>query len=171
MRDEAEPGASEASGAGGASPPGASGADGPSGADGARPPGPGALGDDDGESGGDGGSTALPTRVESWRRRSATGAILTGLALGLREALETERRDPAIVLETSGEPPEDLPVEADLADSLPRRNVVSLRPWLLPADAAGSDASGSGQAAATGSVASSTPTPARRPRPRRWGRR
>ena len=30
--------------------------------------------------------TALPPRFESWRRRSATGAILTGIGLGLRAA-------------------------------------------------------------------------------------
>ena len=36
--------------------------------------------------------TALPPKVESWRRRSVSGAILTGFAFGLREALEPERR-------------------------------------------------------------------------------
>ncbi|MGI8493443.1 MAG: hypothetical protein ACR2KC_07845, partial [Acidimicrobiales bacterium] len=43
--------------------------------------------------------TGLPPRVESWRRRSATGAILTGFALGLQEALETKRKEPSIVME------------------------------------------------------------------------
>lgn len=76
--------------------------------------------------------TALPGRVEGWRKRSATGAILTGLALGLREVLETEQREPAIVLETSGQPPSDLPVEADLDNVPPRRSTVTIRRWLLP---------------------------------------
>ncbi|MGH9094119.1 MAG: hypothetical protein ACRDXE_03065 [Acidimicrobiales bacterium] len=75
--------------------------------------------------------TALPPKVESWRRRSATGAILSGFAFGVREVFEPERKDPSIVMETSGEPPQDLPVEATL-DALPaRHSVVRIRPWLL----------------------------------------
>jgi hypothetical protein len=107
--------------------------------------------------------TALPRRVETWRRRSATGALLTGFALGLREVLEPERDEPAIMLETSGTPPKDLPVEADLDDAPPRRSVVRIRPWLLHAGGAegydpDADAPPSG---------SRTATPARRSRRRR----
>ena len=75
--------------------------------------------------------TALPPRIEAWRKRSATGAILTGLALGLQEALEKEREDPGIVMQTSGEPPKDLPVEADFEYRRPRHSVVNIRPWLI----------------------------------------
>jgi len=75
--------------------------------------------------------TALPPKVESWRKRSVTGAILTGFALGLQEALETKRQEPAIVVQTSGDPPRDLPVEADFEYARPRQSVVSIRPWLL----------------------------------------
>ncbi len=90
----------------------------------------GAAGSDEGSGEGDP-HTALPSKVESWRRRSATGAILTGFAFGLREVFEPERKDPAIVMETSGDPPGDLPVEATL-DPLPaRHSVVRIRPWLL----------------------------------------
>lgn len=92
-----------------------------------------------GESGGQEGTpgdpaaphTALPTRVEAWRKRSAAGAILTGFALGLQEALETRRDEPSIVVQTSGDPPDDLPVEADFEYGRPRQSVVSIRPWLL----------------------------------------
>ena len=76
-------------------------------------------------------TTALPPRIERWRRRSATGAMMTGFALGLREALETEHREPAVVLETSGVPPRDLAVEADLDNLPPRQSVVKIRRWLL----------------------------------------
>jgi hypothetical protein len=76
--------------------------------------------------------TALPPKVEAWRRRSATGAILTGFALGLQEALETKRDEPSIVVQTSGDPPQDLPVEADFEYGRPRQSVVNIRPWLLP---------------------------------------
>jgi hypothetical protein len=75
--------------------------------------------------------TALPPKVEAWRKRSAAGAILTGFALGLQEALETKRQDPSIVIQTSGDPPKDLPVEADFEYGRPRQSVVSIRPWLL----------------------------------------
>lgn len=76
--------------------------------------------------------TALPGRVEAWRRRSATGAILTGFALGLQEVFEPKKDEPAVVMETSGDPPKDLPVEADFEYGRPKQSVVNVRPWLLP---------------------------------------
>jgi hypothetical protein len=80
----------------------------------------------------DGGpSSALPQKVEAWRKRSATGAILTGFALGLQQVFEKEKDEPAIVMQTSGDPPSDLPVEADVEHGRPRQSVVNIRPWLL----------------------------------------
>ncbi len=76
-------------------------------------------------------SSALPPKLEAWRRRSATGAILTGLALGFQQALEAPREQPTITIETSGTPPRDLPVDADVGVLGPRHSVVSIRPWLL----------------------------------------
>jgi hypothetical protein len=78
--------------------------------------------------------TALPQKVEAWRRRSATGAILTGFAFGLREVFEPEREEPAIVQQVPGEPPGDLPVEAHLDETRPDESVVTIRPWLLSSD-------------------------------------
>ena len=75
--------------------------------------------------------TALPPRMESWRRRSAAGAILTGISLGLKQALEPERDEPAIVAQVSGDPVGDLPVEAHLDGVLPHMSVVKIRPWML----------------------------------------
>ena len=89
---------------------------------------PAVDGDDD-----DDPHTALPGRVEAWRRRSATGAILTGFALGLQQVFEPKRDEPAVIMETSGDPPRDLPVEADFEYGRPRQSVVNVRPWLLPA--------------------------------------
>jgi hypothetical protein len=77
------------------------------------------------------GHTALPPKMEAWRKRSATGAILTGFALGLQQALEAPKDEPTIVMETSGDPPRDLPVEADFEYGRPRQSVVSIRPWLI----------------------------------------
>jgi hypothetical protein len=81
--------------------------------------------------------TGLPPRIESWRRRSATGAMLTGFAFGLREVLEPDLRQPAVVLETSGLPPKDLAVEADLDNVPPRQSVVKIRRWLLTDEPSG----------------------------------
>lgn len=75
--------------------------------------------------------TALPPKMEAWRKRSAAGAILTGFALGLQEVLESRRDEPSIVIQTSGDPPDDLPVEADFEYGRPRQSVVNIRPWLL----------------------------------------
>jgi hypothetical protein len=91
--------------------------------------------------------TALPPKLEAWRKRSAAGAILTGFALGLQEALETKRKDPAIVLQTSGDPPRDLPVEAEFEYGRPRQTVVSIRPWLLDGAGAEQDADDAGPSA------------------------
>jgi hypothetical protein len=95
--------------------------------------------------------TALSPRVEAWRKRTATGAILTGFALALQNVFEPERKEPAIVMETSGDPPADLPVEAHLADSRPKRSVVNIRPWLLPG--ADAEAAAEANAESTGSDA------------------
>jgi hypothetical protein len=86
------------------------------------------------------GHTALPPKLESWRRRSAAGAVLTGFALGLQEALDIKKEEPAIVMQASGDPPSDLPVETDLGSGRPRHSVVQIRPWLF--DQAAADGEG-----------------------------
>jgi hypothetical protein len=94
---------------------------------------------DDDEDLSSGAGTALPPKLEAWRRRSAAGAILTGFALGLQEALENKKDEPAIVMQTSGDPPKDLPVEAEFEYGRPRQSVVQIRPWLLKGEAAKSE--------------------------------
>jgi hypothetical protein len=76
--------------------------------------------------------SAPHTRREKWQRRTATGAILSGLALGFQQVFEAPKEDIAIIMETSGTPPRDLPVEAEFDGMVPRRSVVKIRPWLLP---------------------------------------
>jgi hypothetical protein len=76
-------------------------------------------------------TTGLPDKLEAWRRRSATGAVLTAFAMGLQEAFEPEKKEPAIIMQTSGEPPKDLPVEAQLEQLGPRQSTINVRPWLL----------------------------------------
>jgi hypothetical protein len=45
-----------------------------------------------------------PIGFQLWMKRSASGAILSGIALGLQQALEPKRELPAFVLEAPGEP-------------------------------------------------------------------
>jgi hypothetical protein len=105
----------------------------------------------------DGGpSSALPQKVEAWRKRSATGAILTGFALGLQQVFEKEKEQPAIVMQTSGDPPTDLPVEADVEHGRPRQSVVNIRPWLLGGAGEADDA---GEPSDPGTAADVRPQP------------
>jgi len=73
----------------------------------------------------------LAAQRMSWRRRTATGAILSGLALGFQQVFEDKQQGVSIIVQTSGEPPKDLPVEAELEGLAPRRSKVKIRPWLL----------------------------------------
>ncbi|MGA2837213.1 MAG: hypothetical protein ABSF84_11505 [Acidimicrobiales bacterium] len=61
---------------------------------------------DDGDTEGDAddGDPHDPLRFSNWMKRSATGAVLSGIALGLQHALEEKRQLPAFVMEAPGEP-------------------------------------------------------------------
>jgi hypothetical protein len=48
-----------------------------------------------------------PLRFNHWMKRSATGAVLTGVTLGLQRALEERDRRPPFVVEAPGEPEDD----------------------------------------------------------------
>ena len=53
-------------------------------------------------------SEELPSRgFEGWRRRSAIGAIATGVALGLKEIFQPTNIEPVITAEAPGDPPDD----------------------------------------------------------------
>lgn len=72
------------------------------------------------------------TLFESWRRHTATGVVLTAIALGLREALEEPNDEPAIVQEADDDlfgPPRGM--ELHLEWGAPADTWVVLRPWLL----------------------------------------
>jgi hypothetical protein len=51
-----------------------------------------------------------PLRFNRWRKESATGAVLTGVALGLQQALERRDQRPAFVIEAPGEPEDEQPL-------------------------------------------------------------
>lgn len=79
---------------------------------------------------------ALPPRVEAWRRRSVTGAMLTGIARGLGQVFDPERERPAIVAEMQGEPPPPPgPVEAKIDPEDPEASRLIVRSWMIEPDA------------------------------------
>ncbi len=67
------------------------------------------------------------TRVSQWRRRSALGAVLTGLALGLQEVFDPEdERSIVIEVDDTGLPT-DLPVQVFLDPDSPAGSLCIVR--------------------------------------------
>lgn len=74
----------------------------------------------------------LPPRIESWRKRSAIGAVLTGLALGLQEALDPRKKQPSIQMQAPSDPNDpDAPLDVHVEPNQPDETVVTVRPWRL----------------------------------------
>jgi hypothetical protein len=70
--------------------------------------------------------------VRGWRSGLGTGAIVTTAMLGVRDAVEPERRDPVIEevdLDRLVDP--DAPVAYHHVAGAPRASVAIVRPWLL----------------------------------------
>lgn len=83
-------------------------------------------------------------RFDSWRRRSATGAILSGIALGLQQTFDPDPERPAIVATAPEGPSEqDRPLDLYLDPDRPEEAWAVVRPWLLDGGGAGGG-SGSG---------------------------
>ncbi len=69
-----------------------------------------------------------PLRFNKWMKRSATGAVLTGISLGLREALETTKKEPAFMIEASGRPEDpDNPIQLHFDPDNPADTVAVIR--------------------------------------------
>lgn len=83
---------------------------------------------DDEASGGPGGD---PLRFDRWRRRSAAGAMMTGIAFGMQEALERKRKQPPIVQQVDGDPGPQGPIELQFDPDHPEKTVAVIRPWLM----------------------------------------
>jgi hypothetical protein len=74
---------------------------------------------------------AGPSGFDRWRRRTTTGAVLTGIALGLQEVFQPPRDEPAIVVtadDGADDPPR--PVEVHLDPDDPSATIAVVRPWL-----------------------------------------
>jgi hypothetical protein len=71
------------------------------------------------------------TAVPAWRRGSAAGLVVTGLALGVREALEPDRRDPVVEeVDVSGLDG-SAAVTVLFVPGNPKATIAIVRPWLL----------------------------------------
>ena len=69
-----------------------------------------------------------PLRFNSWMKRSAAGAIMTGIAVGLQQALELPRQEPAFVIEASGEPDDpNRPIDLRFDPDSPADTVAIIR--------------------------------------------
>jgi len=76
-----------------------------------------------------------PLRFNQWMKRSAAGAVLSGIALGLQQALEPKRELPAFVMEAPGEPEDpDAPITLHFDPDDPTRTVAVVRVPVLPDD-------------------------------------
>jgi hypothetical protein len=68
-----------------------------------------------------------PLRFNNWMKRSATGAVMTGIAIGLREALEPRRPEVAFVIEASDPDGPDGPIDLHFDPDSPQNTVAVIR--------------------------------------------
>ena len=69
-----------------------------------------------------------PLRFNNWMKRSATGAVLTGITLGLQRALEDPRKQPPFVIVASDEPGDpDGPIDLRFDPDSPADTVAVIR--------------------------------------------
>lgn len=57
--------------------------------------------------------------------------MLSGIAFGIRQALEPDDEEPAIVAPAPGAPPGPQPLELHLYDDRPEEAWAVVRPWLV----------------------------------------
>ena len=68
-----------------------------------------------------------PLRFSNWMKRSATGAVMSGIAVGLKEALQPKQPIP-FVIEASGEPEDpDKPIDLKFDPDSPAATVAIIR--------------------------------------------
>jgi len=86
-----------------------------------------------------------PLRFNHWMKRSAAGAVLSGIALGLQQALEPKRELPAFVMEAPGEPEDpDAPITLHFDPDDPTKTVAVIRTLATTEHADPKDGPGTG---------------------------
>jgi hypothetical protein len=76
-------------------------------------------------------SAAGPTGTRAGNRIAAS-ALVTGLALGLRDVFDPPKHDPVVIeVDADGQLDPDRPVDVVLVPGAPRASRATVRPWLL----------------------------------------
>jgi hypothetical protein len=66
-----------------------------------------------------------------WRRGTVTGALITGLTLGLQEVFDPPPDDEVVEeIDLDGQPYTERPVRYVHVEGAPRASRIILRPWL-----------------------------------------
>ena len=69
-----------------------------------------------------------PLRFSNWMKRSATGAVMTGIAVGLKEALQPQRKEVPFVIESRDDPDDpDKPIDLHFDPDSPEATVAIIR--------------------------------------------
>ncbi|HEY5110483.1 MAG TPA: hypothetical protein VII96_12830 [Acidimicrobiales bacterium] len=69
-----------------------------------------------------------PLPFQQWIKRSTSGAVLTGIALGLQQVYQPKRELPAFVMEAPGEPEDpDAPITLHFDPDDPTKTVAVIR--------------------------------------------
>jgi hypothetical protein len=89
---------------------------------------PGTVGGPYGEADPDPDPGKDPLRFSNWMKRSATGAVMTGIAVGLKEALQPQKKEVPFVIEARGEPDDpDQPIDLRFDPDSPSDTVAIIR--------------------------------------------
>lgn len=70
------------------------------------------------------------SKPSSLRRKTAGGALLAAAMIGVQEALEGPREEPAVVEVGNSDTNDDEPVALDLDPEDPAQSIAVVRPWL-----------------------------------------
>jgi hypothetical protein len=68
-----------------------------------------------------------PLRFSRWMKRSTAGAVMTGIAVGLREALEPRRPEVAVVVDADEPDAPDGPIDLRFDPESPQNTVAVIR--------------------------------------------
>lgn len=69
--------------------------------------------------------------LPSWRKAPIATQFLAVSMLAMHDVFYGQREEPAIVIDASGDPPGDEPVDVHLDPEHPEESVVIIRPWLF----------------------------------------
>ncbi len=112
-----------------------------------------------------GGEPSARPDAGSGRKRTVTGALMAGIAMGLREVFEPERHDrTAIEQPAPTQPTEPQKYEIHLDPVTPESSFAIYRPWLDGDGDGDRDGDGDGDAEAGPDVRPVSARPAERPR-------